>query len=236
MAEALRNDPETVEWCREKGDANDEPGITSIWNKAVAPCLVGTLSIRQQRKSRSNLANALVALREAPELQDRFGYDQMLRAPLLVKPLQGSITNSEPQPVGDEDVTTVQEWLQLAGLTSVSKDTVHQAVDLCAKERAFHPVRAYLSGLHGTGKSGCPGGCMSTSGRKTRIHQWYRPDVLGRDGGRIFHPGCKADYMVVLEGPQGGLKSTACAILGGQWFSDNLPDIRSQRKRCCPTS
>ena len=42
---------------------------------------------------------------------------------------------------------------------------------------------------------------------------------------RIYKPGCQVDYLPVIEGSQGAFKSSACRVLGGEWFSDALPDV-----------
>ncbi|MEI3231034.1 MAG: VapE domain-containing protein [Gordonibacter pamelaeae] len=39
---------------------------------------------------------------------------------------------------------------------------------------------------------------------------------------RALHPGCKFDYMLILEGAQGLGKSSLLAALAGEWFADAL--------------
>jgi len=187
----------------------------------------------------ANLANAMVALRRAPEFSGLLRYDQMLAAPLLCgpTPVYGRASNHplgareeawRERPVTDTDVSAIQEWLQLSSLSRIGKDTAHQAVDLAAQEKSFHPVRDYLNSL--------------IWDRRDRLSIWLSY-YLGVDASpytkaigqmfiistvaRIFRPGCKADYMMILEGVQGDGKSTACEILAGNWFSDNLPDASS---------
>jgi len=90
------------------------------------------------------LANVLIGLRA--QWSNYFAHDEMLCAPVLMRPLTGE-NDLVPRPVTDVDVGLVQECLQQAGLKRIPKDTVHQALDICAYERRFHPVRNYLESL-----------------------------------------------------------------------------------------
>jgi predicted P-loop ATPase len=156
-----------------------------------------------------------------------FAYDEMLRAVLMMTPLNNTDGVFAPRATTDEDVTAVQEWLQRQGLCQVAKDTVHSAVDLRATERSFHPIRDYLNGLQWDGKPRIGSWLASyLSVKRSTYSNQIGTMFLVAMVARIFEPGCKADYVLILEGPQGVNKSTACAILAGKWFSDNLPDIR----------
>jgi predicted P-loop ATPase len=176
-----------------------------------------------------NVANILVALRADPKLQDCFAFDQMLQAPLLMQPLNDS-EGFEPRPLTDTDVTRFQEWLQLAGLRNISKEMTHQAVDVRAEECAFHPVRDYLNGLKWEGKARLNKWLTTYLGaRETPYTEAIGRMFLVSMVARIFQPGCKADYMPIIEGRQGALKSTACSILAGPWFSDNLLEVSESK-------
>ena len=175
-----------------------------------------------------NLASAMAALRDASELSDLLAYDEMLSSPVLLGKTPGRRIDNRPFPrmVDDDDVAQIQEWLQLHGIHKLSKDTIHQAINSRARERSFHPVRDYLANLQWD--------------ERERIKTWLARylgaaatpynEAVGRMFliamvARVHEPGCKADYMMILEGDQGLLKSTACGALASKWFSDSLPEI-----------
>lgn len=219
-------------------------GAVSIATPAVAPGATTSgdarpewhaKACREGRKIVPNLATALAALRYAPELAGCFRLDEMQQEAVLVAELPavpGSAPPSGdlPRRITDSTVTHLQEWLQTNGIPRSARDTLHYAVDARARERPFHPVQDYLRSLRWDGTQ--------------RVDKWLsyylgaeHSDYTAAVGrmflvamiARVMRPGCQADYTLVLEGDQGTGKSTACRILGGEWFSNNLPDLANSK-------
>jgi predicted P-loop ATPase len=173
------------------------------------------------------LANACVACENDEALKDMFAYDEMERMQMILHPVDMPDQKFDaPIPLTDEDLYEIQKYIQRAGLKRIGMDSVRGAVALACRDHAYHPVRNYLQGLVWDGKPranvwlvtylGC-----DNSAYVRKIGEMFLIQMVAR----IMHPGCKADYMLILEGEQGKLKSTVCETLAYPYFSDSLPDI-----------
>lgn len=161
------------------------------------------------------LANAAIAL--GAMMPDEISWNDMLHA---------AVFSNTGKKIADVDVIRIQKRMQEEGLKRIGKDVVHDAVDLVAHEYCFHPVRDYLDDLKWDGQCRISMLFPQYFGTEnTSYNQEIGRMFLISMVARIYSPGCKADHLPVLEGPQGALKSTACQMLGGQWFSDHLPDV-----------
>ena len=181
-----------------------------------------------QGQALPNLANAALALRHAPELDGIIAFDEMAQHKILRRAVPESqcAPVAQPRALRDTDVSATLEWLQRNGLPRLGREVCAQAIDLVAREAGFHPVRDYLNGLRWDGVPRFGGWLTLYLGAsQTPYTIAIGRMVLISMVARILRPGCKADYMMVLEGDQGTWKSSACAILGGPWFSDALPDV-----------
>lgn len=165
----------------------------------------------------ANLANAVIGLRglKGPHC---FAFDEMSQLTLWKK------TGTQ---VLDVDHIRLQQELQMAGLVRIGKDMVRDAIDIIARDNSFHPVRDYLRGLKwdGTVRAENLFSRYFGSPQTDYVREISRMFLISMVA-RILDPGCKVDHMPIVEAAdQGTLKSSACAVLGGNWFSDNMPEI-----------
>lgn len=184
-----------------------------------------------------NLRNTALALRRAPELAEAFSFDELQRSVIIDRALplaEGAEprgTADPPRPLTDADVSQVQEWLQSVGLPKIGREVVHQAVALRAQERSFHPVRDYLASLEWDGRQRLGSWLVRYAGAAdTQYARAIGRMFLIAAVARVCSPGAKADYVLVLEGPQGAGKSRLCQALGAPWFSDSLPDVTRDKE------
>lgn len=103
------------------------------------------------------------------------------------------------------------------------------ALALVFEERAYHPVKVYLNKLKWDGKPRLETLFIDYLGAEDSPYmRTITRKTLVAAVSRIYHPGCKFDYMLTIIGRQGIGKSLIVKKLGMQWFSDTVTDIKGK--------
>lgn len=133
--------------------------------------------------------------------------------------------------ITDVDKNLIKDWIVHKWGIEPSTHIIEEVIVTIAERNRIHPVREYLSNLQWDGVA--------------RLDTWLET-YLGAEGPeeylraigrkflvamitRIFEPGKKFDYMLILEGTQGIGKSTVGSVLASpEWFLDSLPDLNDK--------
>ena len=103
-----------------------------------------------------------------------------------------------------------------------------------SSERIHHPIKDYLSTLSWDGIPRLDSLLIDYLGAEDSeyVRAVTRKTLVAAIA-RIYKPGTKFDFILVLNGPQGMGKSTLFALLGKQWFSDSL-SISDMKDKTAP--
>jgi predicted P-loop ATPase len=182
----------------------------------------------RQRVPTPNLANAITLFRKHPAWFDVLYFDEFAQVVRVrhAPPWEGSGIADRKWTAHDDPLAA--NWLQHLGV-NVETGTAAQAVEVVARDATFHPVRDMLNSLQWDGEERIATWLtvyfgVGPSGYVTEIGKNFLISAVAR----IIAPGCKADAMLILEGPQGIGKSRAARILAHPHFSDELADIGSK--------
>ena len=173
------------------------------------------------------LANGIIALRRAPEWQAVLAYDEFALSIIAQKPPPWLKTDNDwtPQRWTDRDDALTTNWLQHQGI-GVPVTVAATAVETVARDASFHPVRDYLTSLQWDGNERIPQFAAAYLGAEaTPYHDAVSRCTFIAAVARVMQPGCKADYVPILEGAQDKGKSTAIESLFAPWFSDDLAEL-----------
>ena len=159
------------------------------------------------------LGNAAILIEKHPQLRGKIWLDTFRRQ--IWHSLRGA-----PTPWTDADALRLTAWInQQMRLAKIGLQMVHNAVELVANNNARNSVSEWLDSLAWDGTerlSDCLADCLGVA--KTAYTIAVARNWLISMVARAYRPGCQCDHMPVLEGTSGAGKSSALAILGGEWY------------------
>lgn len=168
---------------------------------------------------RSTVSNIIRVLEHDPALAGHLWHD-MFSGFVLVR--DGLPWDRNARQWGDRDDANLRVYLD-ERYDITGKDKIKDAKDAVLTRHRIHPIKEYLEGLKWDGVERLDRLIIDYMGAAdTELNRAMTRKHFAAAVARVMHPGCKYDYCLSVQGPEGMGKSTLFNIMGGEWFNDSL--------------
>lgn len=130
--------------------------------------------------------------------------------------------NKEAEQWGNTDDANLRIYLEENyGVTG--KDKIKDAMMAVVTRHKVHPIREYLDSLEWDGVPRLDRLIIDYVGAEdNELNRAMTRKHFTAAVARVYNPGCKYDYCLIIAGAEGIGKSTLFNVMGGDWFSDSL--------------
>ena len=224
------------DWIRDRVPFPSETEDSNSPPPAAAAGRRGFWGARLLRRARGGFEdckeNVSIAMEDHPEFAGLVAFNEFSGQNEKTRPApwDKAVKEFKPTEWTVHDDREFGMWLsQHADMLIKSTGTVGEGIEMVANRNRYHPVRQWLQSLEWDGVDRNSYWLHELLGVEDSEYTtlvgrlWLRQAV-----NRILHPGAKGDYVLILEGKQGLMKSTALKRLGGEWASDAPLDLNSK--------
>lgn len=177
------------------------------------------LEYSKSGKLQCTIGNIILILENDPALRGHIVHDLFAGYDGVVG---GLPWNKNATQWTDTDDANLRVWLE-KNYDITGKEKIADALTAVLTRNSYHPIRDYLNGLTWDGTPRLERliidyiGAEDTELNRVMTRKHFTAAVT-----RVFKPGCKYDYCLVMTGPEGAGKSTLLNKMGGQWFNDSI--------------
>ena len=177
----------------------------------------------------SCLANVVDILQNDERWQDVIAWDEFSYSVVKLKPPPFWNNVGKAGEWDEQDDSRTAMWLTKLYRFSPSTKLVMEAVETLSRDNTINPPKDWLKSLKWDGNKRVDKWLLDYMGvaftpYSARVARWFFMGMVKR----VFEPGCKFDYCLVLEGDQGLKKSTAMDIIGGEFYGDTDLDLHNK--------
>lgn len=186
---------------------------------ATASAASYAMTFNRKGQYEATIENLVYVL--STQQQATLGYDRF-RGRIMIAP----VGTENWRPLSDTDMIQLRETLaREKRFAPISKDLMHDALQLVAERHSFDSAITWLNGLTWDGVPRVERflitHCGAADDEYARAVSRY---IWSGLAARVLDPGCQLDMVIALQSPQGKHKSTGLQAMvpASEWFTDGL--------------